>query len=868
MSAISKIFLLVAFILTLCGEVGATVLGDAANALSAGQWSGPITGMTNLNDTGAAFATSGTPGPGFDGAQPGWNTHDKKIYISTTEHGISATCPDAWPNFPNNCYKQMWVYDDSTNIWTVGKPPNVTMPFMNNGGNPVAGFHHWYEVAWDDDNQILYGREYYTGRFYRYCVNNTPAVPCSGKANTWSKLQQDNPYWANCCQQMAYHAALQKLIYFDGSTQTGTCGIFAAWSEATGTWSEIGNSAGCAYPVPPVGGPNESRNMLGGYSHVKQIAVFGGGTGSGSNSKFYGVNAAGSVVTIDPVPSTCPSGMGSTTGNDGGMYNAFAEDPVSGNFIAIGCGSAGKIHQLNPTASPGSQWTLIANTLNATGQICNQSRNPINGCSFDFWPIPISTYGVIGYWKFRTGNTAEFWLYKPSASVGDITPPSSVVVTAPTAGATVSGTVTPLSATAVDETGIAGVQFKVDGTNVGAEDTVAPYSIIWDTTGIANGTHSISAVARDAANNTATSSAVNVTVSNAVAGGSDFATRCKATGVLVCIGFEAGDVDFSKRWGDPRGVSQIANVGSTQWSDPVLDTSIKASGSSSIKMTIPANSGPDTSGSYWANFSDDYLTQLNGNDSITVQWRQRFSSCFLHQGSAEPCTGALRTYAGADGWKQAIITTGDRPGCTPSTAVGELGLCFSSCSEIETVPVNTYHRGMVDLYHTCPSSFTTSSTVSLPGGDFNLQNGMPLPFCLYSQGPNFFPPNGNCFPYVANEWMTFKMRIFLGSRVTRGSDDFWPNSTVEMWVAREGQPSVRVINWVSELYAGPTSGTFGQQKIGKVFLIPYNSKKDSTETNPVAYTWYDELIISRDDIADPGVGGQTPPIAPSGFKLK
>ena len=38
---------------------------------------------------------------------------------------------------------------------------------------------------------------------------------------------------------------------------------------------------------------------------------------------------------------------------------------------------------------------------------------------------------------------------------------------------------------------------------------------------------------------------------------------------------------------------------------------------------------------------------------------------------------------------------------------------------------------------------------------------------------------------------------------------------------------------------------------GKVWLLPYNSGKDSTVTNPVAYTWYDELIISRNPIADP-----------------
>ena len=46
-----------------------------------------------------------------------------------------------------------------------------------------------------------------------------------------------------------------------------------------------------------------------------------------------------------------------------------------------------------------------------------------------------------------------------------------------------------------------GVQFKVDGANVGAEDTTAPYSIAWATSGAGNGSHTITAVARDAAGN-------------------------------------------------------------------------------------------------------------------------------------------------------------------------------------------------------------------------------------------------------------------------------------------------------------------------------------------------------------------------------
>jgi chitodextrinase len=103
-----------------------------------------------------------------------------------------------------------------------------------------------------------------------------------------------------------------------------------------------------------------------------------------------------------------------------------------------------------------------------------------------------------------------------SATVAADTTPPTVSISSPTGG-TVSGTVT-VSANAADNVGLAGVQFKVDGINLGAEVTGAPFSISWNTTTVANGSHTLTAVARDAAGNTATSSAVAVTTSNAATG--------------------------------------------------------------------------------------------------------------------------------------------------------------------------------------------------------------------------------------------------------------------------------------------------------------------------------------------------------------
>src|SRR5207253_11188601 len=67
---------------------------------------------------------------------------------------------------------------------------------------------------------------------------------------------------------------------------------------------------------------------------------------------------------------------------------------------------------------------------------------------------------------------------------------------------------------ATDDWGAVGVQSKLEGTNLVAEVLAAPHTISWNTTTAANAAHTMTAVARDAAGNTATAAAISVTVAN------------------------------------------------------------------------------------------------------------------------------------------------------------------------------------------------------------------------------------------------------------------------------------------------------------------------------------------------------------------
>jgi hypothetical protein len=145
----------------------------------------------------------------------------------------------------------------------------------------------------------------------------------------------------------------------------------------------------------------------------------------------------------------------------------------------------------------------------------------------DDQPLAVYSPPVFSHtWDSRTATNGSHRLgvraYDQAGNVGtaavtvtaanEFTAPT-VSLTAPAADSTVSGPTT-VSASASDNVGVIGVQFTLDGANLGAERTTAPYSLSWDTTTAPDGPHTLAAVARDASGNTATAAAVTVTVSN------------------------------------------------------------------------------------------------------------------------------------------------------------------------------------------------------------------------------------------------------------------------------------------------------------------------------------------------------------------
>src|SRR3989449_52472 len=196
---------------------------------------------------------------------------------------------------------------------------------------------------------------------------------------------------------------------------------------------------------------------------------------------------------------------------------------------------------------------------------------------------PKGNLDVTGRYFIWTSNMGgprldAFLVKIPAHLLASDTTAPIVSITAPSNGATVSGTVS-VTASASDNVTVVGVQFKLDGANLGAEDTTAPYSFSWNTTLASNGSHSLTAVARDAVGNQTTSASVSVTVSNTVSSGPTY--YVSPTGNDVNAGLSLGTP-----WKTLAKAAQVLKAG---------DTLVLRGGSYVSDYFAPVNSGTSAS---------------------------------------------------------------------------------------------------------------------------------------------------------------------------------------------------------------------------------------------------------------------------------
>jgi len=705
------------------------------------------------------------------------------------------------------------IYNAQTNTWRAGPLPDPCMSEDPNTSAFCIGHGYDHNII-DPVNGNFYHRLYNSGKIFKYSI----------VGSAWELIPAPPQNGFQVSGAMEYFPEMGGLLFADA--RFGPASLFF-YNTATSQWSVLSTNLDL--------GPH---SHVSGYSSVHKVVILGGG--SNDKRSMYKINATGTITKLNDAPFNIR--VGSTV---------FTPDP-SGNFLVLqGDSSVNGFYEYDVA---NDTWRLLD---------AQPLLSSFGGKAFDIVGAPISNYGVTMYVKYYFTQT-KVYLYKHKAGSGTLVVPDTA---APTIPSNVQGNSTSPSEIylqwnpSTDDRNVAGYTIFRNGTQISSTGATS----FFDSSVPGPGFYQYSVLAFDAAGNkSAQSTPVTVEVQNSTSTGSDFSTRCSNINVIRCFSFD------SQAETDPHVTPPWRNR-STGIKLGVVDTTVKASGAGSLRFDIPSNVGSDTSGAFWLNFSEDLSVQFGEGEDFYVQWRQRFAPEFI---DTLYYTDPLANQYLAGGWKQAIFGQGDVP-----------GKFAESCTPMELVVQNSDQRGFAQMYHSCGSKDGRYEGLGValdpPGSDWLLQNGdvqecrWTLKWSNTDQPWNkrFTPPYGPCMGYKPNEWMTFQVHVHIGTWY-KNDGNYHKDSTVELWAAYEGQPSVKILERTQydlvNCAAGDTNCLNDPTvKYGKVWLLPYHSNLGVEQVYTPTATWYDDLIISRAKIPDPqgNTSDVFPPAPPQNLQV-
>jgi Zn-dependent metalloprotease len=399
------------------------------------------------------------------------------------------------------------IFTDADNAWGDGLQYNGTAGMSANAQTAAVDAHRGLQATWDMYKNV-FGR------------NGIDGLGTATYSRMHYSTQYDNAFWSDSCFCMTYG---------DGATggSVGEADLDTAGHEMThGVTSKTAN---LTYSGES-GGLNESTSDI-----------------FGTCVEFYilGANGTGSVIPD-------AAGTGTITANYTMFENSWghpgtalrymykpSKDGGSKDAWYSGIGSIDVHYSSGPM---NRAWYFMAKGSSSTSTSDFYSSylpGGMTGVGNDhaarIWYRALTTYltASSNYAAARTAaiNSAKdlygagsaeeqaVWNAFAAINVGAKWTGTGGDTTAPTVSATESGTsgTISFSATASDNVGVTKVEFYVDGV-LKATDTTSPYSTTLDSTTLANGSHTLTAKAYDAAGNVGTSSSVAFSVSNTTGG--------------------------------------------------------------------------------------------------------------------------------------------------------------------------------------------------------------------------------------------------------------------------------------------------------------------------------------------------------------
>lgn len=286
-----------------------------------------------------------------------------------------------------------------------------------------------------------------------------------------------------------------------------------------------------------------------------------------------------------------------------GLYTADSGTSLASPIVA---GVAALMFAANPVLTPG----LVTQLLEATA----------------FGPGANASDPGLGH-----GRVDAFAAV--SAAAGYVAPPDvtnpAVAMTTPADGATVAGAAV-VDVSASDNVGVVKVDLYVDDAFF-VTDTASPYSFFWDTTALPNGSHTLRAVATDAANNSASTVPTAVTVSNAPADTSPPTVSISAPAAGASV---SGTSTVSAVASDNAGVAKVELYvdGALYGTDTAApysfawNTTQSADGSHTLKVVAADAAGNVASAALAVTVANNVNhAPVAANDSFTAPYRQKSS---------------------------------------------------------------------------------------------------------------------------------------------------------------------------------------------------------------------------------------------------
>ncbi|MBV8205701.1 MAG: hypothetical protein JO041_02835 [Acidobacteria bacterium] len=274
-------------------------------------------------------------------------------------------------------------------------------------------------------------------------------------------------------------------------------------APASKTFSVASSGAALTYAVAASGGTWLSAAGSGTTPGTVTVSVNPAGLAAGTYNGTVSITASGAgnspqsvavslTVTTPPSLSVSPTSLTFS-------YTTGGSAPATQSFAVSSSGSA-----LTFAASSGTGWLSVSGGGATPGSVI-VGVNP--------GTLAAGTYsGMVQVTATGAANSPQtVSVTLVVVNPPDTTPPTVSIIT-PQPYSVVSGALQ-LSATASDNVGVVGVRYELDGVQLGTEQGTAPYPVSWDTSTAADGVHVITAIARDAAGNTAATN-VNVQVNN------------------------------------------------------------------------------------------------------------------------------------------------------------------------------------------------------------------------------------------------------------------------------------------------------------------------------------------------------------------